>query len=76
MPDELTRLRAFAGWAMSHHTGSVDGCEIELMATLYGLMDCVPCDGKCANCEGEPGENDCFRPKYLPPPLAPEVPSG
>lgn len=62
--EELVRLRRFAGWTMVAHTGTLDGWEIEQKATELGLMDAATCDDSCAECNGEPGEDTCYRPRY------------
>lgn len=67
---EVERLREFAAWVMSQHTGSIDGCEIEEEAVRLGLMEMARCDGSCEDCSGAiPGEDNCFRP-LLPAPSA------
>lgn len=63
--EERDRLAGFAAWVMRQHTGTIDGCDIEEVAVRFGLMDAVTCDGTCAECEGVPGEDTCYRPHRL-----------
>lgn len=61
---QVETLRAFSSGVIEHHTGSLEGCDIEEIAVKHGLLElhnvAEPCGEDCACAEvGFPTE--CYR---------------